>query len=634
MPWVSPAIAAAHFKIAERTLRERAQNDADRWRRDGAGRYWIPDPPEAAVPAPVRLDALPAAQPRRDRPPPAVAPEARAPVAADELVKWMLIPDCHVPYHDHAAVGLMLRTAQAIGCVNAAILGDFADFYAVSSHPKSPERRSDLEWECAQVNDVLDLLDRTFTGEKKYISGNHEQRLERYLTSQAPALFSSMKCETLFRLKERGWSWTAYKDHTSIGKLYLTHDCGKAGRNAHVDAMNAFQSNVVIGHCLPIDYEVLTRTGFKRLSEIATGDEVLAYSNGQCVYTRVNDKVDWEYDGEMAEFDNSVIRQRMTSKHHIYTKDGRYVPVTEACESVTKADLVRFAAPAGGARMDISDDWLRLVVAYAADGSRASPGSLRWHFSKPRKIERLTRLWRSVGGVIGWADGSGDRKKSINLDRATQLELIRLCPDKQIPEWMLTLCPEQRQVVIDELEHWDGCVMRHDGKGDAGLRQFCSWREREQDIVQLLLMQHGIRSRRYSSGRISYDVREHEKGACDRRPLGDHVTWVPTRERVGCISTDHQNFFVRTTEGSVELTGNTHRLHYSVEGSATGKPHVGASFGWLGDPAAVDYMFRVRAARDWAHGFGVAYVEPDGCVHVVPVPIVNGKVVVEGKVIR
>jgi predicted phosphodiesterase len=347
VPYLNITDAARRLGIARSTLRDRIARDPDRYRTDALGRMWFDDieavppqndygasktltpAPSASVPLtprPIDLDALPPATPRR---PVSSAIEAqRIPSAphVDRLEKWILIPDCHVPYHSREAVGLMLRAAQAIGATNAVILGDFADFWAVSSHPKSPERRADLQWEVDEVNKALDMLQHTFTGQVKYIAGNHENRLERYLGAQAPALYSSMKVESLFRIKDRGWTFTQYKDHTSIGKLHLTHDCGKAGKNAHVDAMNAFQSNVIIGH--------------------------------------------------------------------------------------------------------------------------------------------------------------------------------------------------------------------------------------------------------------------------------------------------------------------THRLAYAVEGNAQGKPHVGAMLGWLGDPAAVEYMFKVRAARDWAHGFGVAYVEPDGCVHVVPVPIVNGRVCVEGRLVR
>lgn len=172
------------------------------------------------------------------------------------LEKWLLVPDTHVPYQSEKAFGLMLRAAAAAKIKNVCVLGDFADFYAVSSHPKDPGRKADLGWEVDQVCLQLDRLDSQFKGRKKFIAGNHEQRLERYLTDRAPELFSTVKVERLFKLKERGWDYTPYKQHTKIGKLHLTHDCGKAGANAHIDAMNAFQSNAVIGHTHRVGYAV------------------------------------------------------------------------------------------------------------------------------------------------------------------------------------------------------------------------------------------------------------------------------------------------------------------------------------------------------------------------------------------
>lgn len=79
------------------------------------------------------------------------------------------------------------------------------------------------------------------------------------------------------------------------------------------------------------------------------------------------------------------------------------------------------------------------------------------------------------------------------------------------------------------------------------------------------------------------------------------------------------------------ITGHTHRLGYAIEGNAEGERHVTAMLGWLGDVSAIDYMHIVKAKKDWSLGFGVAYMEPNGNAHVVPVPIVDNKCVVEGK---
>ena len=77
--------------------------------------------------------------------------------------------------------------------------------------------------------------------------------------------------------------------------------------------------------------------------------------------------------------------------------------------------------------------------------------------------------------------------------------------------------------------------------------------------------------------------------------------------------------------------GHTHRLSYIVEANVVGEAHVAATFGWLGDFEKIDYMHRGKARKEWAHGFGIGWLDTQtGAVHIVPVPIVKGKVVVQG----
>lgn len=83
------------------------------------------------------------------------------------------------------------------------------------------------------------------------------------------------------------------------------------------------------------------------------------------------------------------------------------------------------------------------------------------------------------------------------------------------------------------------------------------------------------------------------------------------------------------------IIGHTHRLGYTVDGNAEGERHLGAMLGWLGDWSQVDYMHRVKVARDWCLGFGIAYMDKrTGCVYVTPIPIVDGTVVVNGKIYK
>lgn len=174
------------------------------------------------------------------------------------LKKWLLVPDTHRPYHDKRAVELVLKVGESLKVDGIALLGDYGDFYAVSSHDKNPNRARNLEFEIEDICQGLDEFDALGAKEKIFIAGNHEDRLERFLMTKAPELFNVVKIPELLGLAERGWDYVPYKDHTTIGKLYLTHDTGKAGKFAHYSALEAdFQSNVIIGHTHRLGYAVV-----------------------------------------------------------------------------------------------------------------------------------------------------------------------------------------------------------------------------------------------------------------------------------------------------------------------------------------------------------------------------------------
>jgi hypothetical protein len=72
-----------------------------------------------------------------------------------------------------------------------------------------------------------------------------------------------------------------------------------------------------------------------------------------------------------------------------------------------------------------------------------------------------------------------------------------------------------------------------------------------------------------------------------------------------------------------------------VEGTATGECKLSATFGWGGDVEQVDYMNLAKARKDWALGLGVGYLDSSsGYVYLVPVPVVHGTCVVNGRLFR
>jgi predicted phosphodiesterase len=168
----------------------------------------------------------------------------------------LFVPDTHRPYHDKRAWSLMLKVAKALKPKTIAVIGDFADFFGVSSHSKDPRRALKLEAEIADVRVGLDELDALGAKRRVYIAGNHEDRLTRYLQDKAPELFDFVTIPGLLQLYERGWEYVPYRHHTRIGKLYLTHDVGNAGRNSTFKALDTYMHSVVTGHAHRLQYIV------------------------------------------------------------------------------------------------------------------------------------------------------------------------------------------------------------------------------------------------------------------------------------------------------------------------------------------------------------------------------------------
>lgn len=173
------------------------------------------------------------------------------------MKRVLFIPDAHHPYIDTEAWSLMLKAAKQFKPDVVVVLGDFFDFFAVSQHSKTPERSAMLEIEIAQASEALTQLEALDAEKLVYIEGNHEYRLHRYLCDKAPALFGIVSVEKLLDLKQRGWEYVKYRKTYRLGKLRITHDLGKAGPNAHRDALRTFRHSALIGHVHSIGYSVV-----------------------------------------------------------------------------------------------------------------------------------------------------------------------------------------------------------------------------------------------------------------------------------------------------------------------------------------------------------------------------------------
>jgi len=183
------------------------------------------------------------------------------------LAKILFVPDTHAPMHCKKSWKLMMTAMKDWKPDVICVLGDFVDFSTISFHEQPIYKKFTLKQELNCANQLLDQLDSLKPASAIYIGGNHDAaRMDRFLAQESlrdkiiPFLESGAlifnPLPNLLHLDKRGWEFVQYKDYYKLGKLYVTHDVGKAGQNANIDASNTFQSNAVIGHTHRMSYAV------------------------------------------------------------------------------------------------------------------------------------------------------------------------------------------------------------------------------------------------------------------------------------------------------------------------------------------------------------------------------------------
>lgn len=173
----------------------------------------------------------------------------------------LFIPDVHAPNHHRPSWNLMRKAARIFRPHIMVVLGDFPDLESLSAHdPHTSRGRRFFKDELGEVRTAVDELD-DIPGVlvKRWVKGNHDFRLDRFIANQAPQLDGMVSIEKELDLRERGWDITEYNQTFRLGKLNITHDTGTAGMNAHRTAANDLKGSAIIGHTHRMAYDVIGR---------------------------------------------------------------------------------------------------------------------------------------------------------------------------------------------------------------------------------------------------------------------------------------------------------------------------------------------------------------------------------------
>lgn len=175
------------------------------------------------------------------------------------MIRTGLLYDAHVPYHDQSAYPIALDYLQEKGIDQLIIAGDFVDFYKVSSWAQDPDRKPFYE-EVAIAKDELTTVRCMFPNMPiTYIEGNHENRLNFYIKSKAPAFKNLVSVPTLLELENLEIEYVSNIERMyhnqppiALGKLFVLHGHEiRAGYSA-VNLARLFylkaHNSLIVGH--------------------------------------------------------------------------------------------------------------------------------------------------------------------------------------------------------------------------------------------------------------------------------------------------------------------------------------------------------------------------------------------------
>lgn len=274
-----------------------------------------------------------------------------------------------------------------------------------------------------------------------------------------------------------------------------------------------------LAKCFHGDTEVLTKTGWVRLRDLQQGVEIAA----ACFSDGGNTHIKWEkptrlttrVSDELVRLYNENIDLFVTTDHRMASwflkeknpmsqirdpKTGRMVGqggkqkkqhlVHTICAPEELSDSR--AWPSAGlceeGAVEVPEQLLRLAVAVQADGNYHGKNSaqgggekIRLGFTKQRKIERMRWL---LQGLTYREEAVGAAKVPtfyLSPEASAPIRAL-LDSDKTLPWSWLNLTRRCREIVMDEVKHWDA----HIYKNGRGLFSYSTTLEKNADVLQAI----------------------------------------------------------------------------------------------------------------------------------------------------
>lgn len=171
----------------------------------------------------------------------------------------LVIPDTHTPFHDPKAVAIMKDVAKDFKPNEVVYIGDWFDCYCVSNYDKDPMVNFGLlDDELKEGREIIDEVERATKAQHYvFLAGNHEQRVDRYISTYASKLAGNLDTKSIFKIPDR-YQYIPYGQggYYKAGKLLITHG-NLTGQNPASAMVKKYRANVMFGHTHKIqEYQI------------------------------------------------------------------------------------------------------------------------------------------------------------------------------------------------------------------------------------------------------------------------------------------------------------------------------------------------------------------------------------------
>ena len=161
--------------------------------------------------------------------------------------------DVHIPFHDNIALEAMFNKFEEENVDSILINGDLLDFYQLSFHEKDP-RQVHFKDEIEAGKEFLAYIRNRFAGIPiYYITGNHENRFERYLRIKAAELLDmdEFRLDVILHVGEYRIEVIPFRSKVVFGDYTIEHGDKIPGAGGVVPArtlLMRLKSNSIVNH--------------------------------------------------------------------------------------------------------------------------------------------------------------------------------------------------------------------------------------------------------------------------------------------------------------------------------------------------------------------------------------------------